>query len=210
MKLILLGAPGAGKGTQAEIISKRLSIPIVSTGNILKDAVRRGTDLGKQAEEYMSSGRLVPDGIIIGILNQTISGDEYAGGFILDGVPRTVAQAEALKNMGFTVDHVISIEVPDETIVERVSGRRICASCGSSYHIISKQSANEGICDNCGGELIIRDDDKPEIVKERLRVYHETTEQLKDYYEREGLLKLVDGLQGVADTTRSVMAAIEG
>ena len=210
MKLILLGAPGAGKGTQAEIISKRLSIPIVSTGNILKNAVRRGTDLGKQAEEYLSSGRLVPDDLIIGILKQTLSDEKYDGGFILDGVPRTVAQAKALKEMDIVVDCVLSIEVPDDIIQERLTGRRICSLCGSSYHITNKKPAKEGICDNCGGQLIIRDDDIHETVIKRLRIYHETTEQLKDFYEREGLLRIIDGRQNVADTTRSVMAAIEG
>ncbi len=209
MKLILLGAPGAGKGTQAEIISKRLSIPIISTGNILKDAVRRGTELGQRANEFMSSGRLVPDDVIIGILRQRVTADDCADGFILDGVPRTVAQAEALEEMGIEVDKVISLEVPDETILERLSGRRVCPGCGNTYHVSFKRPAKEGVCDACGEKLIVRDDDRVETVKTRLKVYHETTEQLKDYYEKQGKLRTVDGRQEVADTTRATLAALE-
>ncbi len=209
MKLILLGAPGAGKGTQAEIISKRLSIPIISTGNILKDAVRRGTELGQKAEEFMSSGRLVPDDVIIGILRQRVTADDCADGFILDGVPRTVAQAEALEDMGIEIDKVISLEVPDETILERLSGRRVCPNCGSTYHVSFKPPAVEGVCDACGEKLIVRDDDKEQTVKTRLKVYHETTEQLKDYYERQGKLRTVEGKKEIADTTRAALAALE-
>ena len=209
MKLIFLGAPGAGKGTQAEIVSKRLSIPIISTGNILKDAVRRGTELGKKAEEYMSSGHLVPDDIIIGILQQRIAGEDCQDGFILDGVPRTLAQAEALREMDIDVDRVISLEVSDEAILERLSGRRTCPKCGSTYHISYKQPAVEGVCDACGEALVIRDDDKEETIKTRLRVYHETTEQLKGYYDRLGKLREVAGCEDVADTTRATLAALE-
>ncbi len=210
MNLILLGAPGAGKGTQAEVISKRLSIPIISTGNILKDAVRRGTDLGRAAEEYMVSGRLVPDDVIIGILKQRISDEDCKDGFILDGVPRTVAQAEALDAMGIEIDRVISLEVSDETIMHRLSGRRACPKCGNTYHVIYKKPETEGVCDACGEGLITRDDDKEETVKTRLNVYHESTEQLKGYYEKLGKVREVMGCEEVADTTRATLAALEG
>ena len=210
MKLILLGAPGAGKGTQSEIIAKRLSIPIISTGNILKEAVRNNTELGKAAKSYLDEGHLVPDEVIISILNERLAEDDCVDGFILDGVPRTLEQAEALDAMGIDVDRVISLEVDDETIMNRMSGRRVCAACGSSYHIENKRPEKEGVCDRCGGELVIRSDDKPETVAERLRVYHEVTERLKDYYSRAGKLREVKGTQGIADTTRATLAALEG
>ena len=210
MKLILLGAPGAGKGTQSEIIAKRLSIPIISTGNILKEAVRNNTQLGQAAKAYMDAGQLVPDEVIISILNERLADDDCADGFILDGVPRTIEQAEALDAMGIEVDRVISLEVEDEIIMDRMAGRRVCAACGSSYHISYKRPAQEGVCDRCGGELVIRSDDKPETVAERLRVYHEITERLKDYYSRAGKLREVKGSQDIADTTRLTLAALEG
>lgn len=209
MKLILLGAPGAGKGTQAEILAQRLSIPIISTGNILKEAVAKGTELGLVAKEYMEKGLLVPDDIIIGVLKERIGCDDCADGFILDGVPRTVAQAQALDAMDVTVDRVLSLEVPDETIIERISGRRVCPECGSSYHVTDKRPVQDGVCDKCGGLLVTRSDDKVETVLTRLRVYHESTEQLKDYYTRSGKLRTVRGAKLVADTTRETLKALE-
>lgn len=209
MKLILLGAPGAGKGTQAEILSKRLSIPIISTGNILKEAVAQGTELGQAAADYMDKGLLVPDDIIIGILKERLGCEDCADGFILDGVPRTIAQAQALDEMGVVVDKVLSIEVPDETIIQRISGRRVCPACGASYHLIYNPPAKDGVCDKCGGLLVTRSDDQESTVKTRLRVYHESTEQLKDYYSKTGKLREVIGQEEVADTTRETLAALE-
>lgn len=209
MKLILLGAPGAGKGTQAEILAERLSVPIISTGNILKEAVSKGTELGKIAQEYMENGTLVPDDIIIGVLKERIEADDCTDGFILDGVPRTPAQAKALEDFGVVVDRVLSIEVPDKTIIERISGRRVCPECGSSYHIKYKIPAKEGVCDKCGELLVTRNDDREETVLTRLRVYHESTEQLKDYYGKNGKLREVIGQVEVADTTRETLKALE-
>ncbi|MEA5050413.1 MAG: adenylate kinase [Oscillospiraceae bacterium] len=209
MRLILLGAPGAGKGTQAEVISERLSIPIISTGNILKEAVREGTELGLKAKRYMDEGALVPDDVIIGIVKERLSAEDCADGFILDGVPRTVEQAEALDAMGVVLDRVISLEVPDETIIERISGRRSCPKCGATYHTVYKRPRVEGVCDKCGSGLVIRSDDEEATVKNRLRVYHEKTEQLKDYYGRTGKLREVSGKQDIADTTRATLAALE-
>ena len=209
MRLILLGAPGAGKGTQAEVISERLSIPIISTGNILKEAVREGTELGLKAKRYMDEGALVPDDVIIGIVKERLSAEDCADGFILDGVPRTVEQAEALDAMGVVLDRVISLEVPDETIIERISGRRSCPKCGATYHTVYKRPRVEGVCDKCGSGLVIRSDDEEATVKNRLRVYHEKTEQLKDYYGRNGKLREVSGKQDIADTTRATLAALE-
>ncbi len=208
MRLILLGAPGAGKGTQAEIISERLSIPIISTGNILKEAVREGTALGLKAKSFMDAGALVPDDVIIGILKDRLSEADCADGFILDGVPRTVEQAEALAKMGVELDRVISLEVADETIIERISGRRSCPKCGASYHVVYKQPKRDSVCDKCGEALVIRSDDEEETVKNRLRVYHEKTEQLKDYYGRLGKLREVQGKEDIADTTRATLAAL--
>lgn len=209
MKLILLGAPGAGKGTQAEILSERLSIPIISTGNILKEAVRNETELGKKAKGYMDCGKLVPDDVIIGIIKERLGEEDCAGGFILDGVPRTVAQADALEEMGVSVDKVISLEVPDSLILGRITGRRTCPKCGASYHIQFKAPAKEGICDRCGEKLVTRSDDEESTVRTRLQVYHETTEKLKDYYRAKGKLRTVDGQVSIADTTRATLAALE-
>lgn len=209
MKLILLGAPGAGKGTQAEILSQRLSIPIISTGNILKEAVQQGAELGQAAKGYMDKGLLVPDDIIIGILKERLANDDCADGFILDGVPRTIAQAQALEQMGIKIDRVLSLEVPDETIIQRLSGRRVCPDCGAAYHITDNPPVREGVCDKCGGLLVIRSDDEEKTVRTRLRVYHESTEQLKDYYNKTGKLREVIGQQQVADTTRATLAALE-
>jgi len=209
MRLILLGAPGAGKGTQAEIICEKLSIPAVSTGNIIREAVKNGTEMGRKAKAFIDSGKLVPDDVIISIIKERLSEPDCKNGFILDGVPRTVAQAEAIEKMGIVIDKVIDIEVADEAIVKRLSGRRVCASCGASYHTVYKPSADPTKCDRCGGELIIRKDDEPATVLERLAVYHEQTEPLKDFYAARGKLAVVDGQEDVADTTALVFKALE-
>ena len=209
MKLILLGAPGAGKGTQAEVIAQRLSIPIISTGNILKEAIRNETELGMQAKGYMDCGKLVPDELIIGIVKERLAQEDCADGFILDGVPRTIAQAEALEELGVKIDKVVSLEVPDNVIIARLTGRRTCPKCGASYHLEHKAPAVPGVCDRCGEPLIIRSDDEESTVITRLKVYHETTEQLKDYYRAKGKLRVVDGQDEIADTTRVVLAALE-
>ena len=209
MKLILLGAPGAGKGTQAEIISETLRIPTISTGNIIREALKSGTELGRKAKGYMDSGQLVPDDIVIGIIRDRLAQPDCADGFILDGFPRTIPQAEALDRMGVAIDRVIEIEVADDTIARRVSGRRICPSCGSSYHVDSKRPTVEGICDRCGDTLVQRQDDRPDTVRERLSVYHEQTEPLKSYYAAAGKLFVVEGQEEIADTSRLVLAALE-
>ena len=209
MKLILLGAPGAGKGTQAEIISETLRIPTISTGNIIREALKSGTELGRKAKGYMYSGQLVPDDIVIGIIRDRLAQPDCADGFILDGFPRTIPQAEALDRMGVAIDRVIEIEVADDTIARRVSGRRICPSCGSSYHVDYKRPTVEGICDRCGDTLVQRQDDRPDTVRERLSVYHEQTEPLKSYYAAAGKLFVVEGQEEIADTSRLVLAALE-
>ena len=209
MKIILLGAPGAGKGTQAEVISQKLNIPSLSTGNMLREAQKKGTPLGQQAKSYMESGQLVPDELVIGIIKERMAQPDCAGGFILDGFPRTVAQAEALDQMGVAIDRVIEIDVPDEAIVTRMSGRRVCEGCGASYHVDFKPSSKGEMCDKCGGKLVIRKDDQPETVKERLKVYHESTEPLCDYYKKAGKLTVIEGQEEVADTTKLVLAAVE-
>ena len=209
MKIILLGAPGAGKGTQAEIICEKLSIPAISTGNILREAVKNGTEMGQKAKSFIDSGKLVPDEVIISIIKERLGEPDCAGGFILDGVPRTVVQAEAIEKAGIEIDKVIDIEVADEAIVKRLSGRRVCSSCGASYHTIYKPSADPTKCDRCGGELIVRKDDEPATVLERLAVYHEQTEPLKDFYAARGKLAVVEGQEEVADTTALVFKALE-
>lgn len=208
MNLILLGAPGAGKGTQAEVISDALNIPQISTGNILREAVKNGTEYGLKAKEAMDSGALVSDDIVIGILKDRIAADDCKKGFILDGFPRTVPQAEALDAMGVTIDKVIEISVPDETIKQRVSGRRVCSGCGATYHVEFKPSKVEGKCDKCGGETIIRKDDQPETVLERLDVYHKQTAPLKDYYSKQGKLETVIGQEEVSDTSKLTLKAV--
>ena len=210
INLILLGAPGAGKGTQAEIISKRYSIPAISTGNMIREAIANGTEMGLSAKKYTDSGALVPDEVVIGIIKDRLALDDAKNGFILDGFPRTVPQAEALDAMGVEITDVISIEVPDESIVERMSGRRVCKKCGASYHIVYNPSASGDFCDNCGEELTIRADDDPEVVKKRLANFHEQTEPLKDYYEKKGNLKIVIGQEKLEDTTALTQAALEG
>ena len=208
MNLILLGAPGAGKGTQAEVISEALNIPQISTGNMLREAVKNGTEYGLKAKAAMDSGALVSDEIVIGILKDRIACDDCKGGFILDGFPRTVPQAEALDAMGVTIDKVVEIFVPDETIKQRVSGRRVCSGCGATYHVDFKPSKVEGKCDKCGAETIIRKDDQPETVLERLDVYHKQTAPLKDYYSTQGKLETVVGQEEVSETSKLTLKAV--
>ena len=209
MKLILLGAPGAGKGTQAEKICEKYNIPAISTGNIIRAALKNGTEMGLKAKSYMEAGQLVPDELVIGIIKERLKEDDCNNGFILDGFPRTIPQAQALVDMGIEIDKVIDIEVPDEKITARMSGRRVCAKCANSYHMLYKKPAVEGVCDACGGELIQRKDDAPETVQARLVEYHEMTEPLKGFYENLGKLKVVEGQEDVADTTKLVFAALE-
>ena len=209
MKLIFLGAPGAGKGTQAEIISKELNIPTISTGDMIREALKNGTEMGLKAKSYMESGALVPDEVVIGIVKERLSKDDCKNGFILDGFPRTIPQAEALDEMGIVIDRVLSIEVSDEDITRRMSGRRVCSGCGASYHVEFKPSKAEGVCDACGEALVQRKDDAPETVLDRLKVYHEQTEPLKDYYAKSGKLRIVQGQEKVEDTTRLTLAALE-
>ena len=208
MKLIMLGAPGAGKGTQAAILSGRLGIPTISTGNILRSAVKNGTSVGLQAKSYMDAGKLVPDEVIIGIIAERLGEDDCKGGFILDGVPRTIAQAEALEQAGIRFDCVLDIEVSDEEIVSRMSGRRACPDCGATYHVVAAPPKTEGVCDACGGKLVQRDDDKPETVLDRLKVYHAQTEPLKEFYAQRGVLKSVDNQPTIEDTTKAIVAAL--
>ena len=209
MNLILLGAPGAGKGTQAELLVEKLSIPAISTGNMLREAMANGSDLGKKVKQYMDEGSLVPDELILGIVAERVSRPDCRKGFILDGVPRTLAQAEALEAKGVQIDHVISIEVDDSEIEHRMTGRRVCTKCGASYHITANPPKVEGICDLCGGQLTIRKDDAPETVRHRLQVYHETTEVLKDFFGKLGRLSIVNGSQSIADANRDILKAIE-
>lgn len=207
MNLILMGAPGAGKGTQSEKISEKWGIPAISTGDMLRAAIKQGTELGVTAKSYMDDGKLVPDEIVIGIIKEYLTSDACKNGFILDGFPRSIPQAEALDAMGVKIDAVLSIEVADEKIVERMSGRRVC-TCGASYHTAYKPSQKEGICDKCGAELFIRKDDAPETVLNRLHTYHEVTEPLKEFYSKKGLLLTVEGQEEVADTTRLTFEAL--
>ena len=209
MKLILLGAPGAGKGTQAEKICEKLNIPAVSTGNIIRAAVKDGTEMGLKAKPYMDAGDLVPDEVVIGIIKDRLNEPDCKNGFILDGFPRTIPQAQALEDMGVEIDKVIDIEVPDEKITARMSGRRVCAKCANSYHMLYKKPQVEGVCDACGGELIQRKDDHPDTVQRRLKEYHLQTEPLKDFYQKRGKLSIVEGQEEVADTTALVFKALE-
>ena len=208
MKLILLGAPGAGKGTQAEILSAKLGIPTISTGNILRAAIQEGTPTGLEAKSYMDAGKLVPDSVIIGIVADRLAQPDCANGFILDGVPRTIGQAEALDAAGITFDHVVSIEISDGEIEERMSGRRVCSKCGAPYHVKAKPPKTEGVCDACGGALVQREDDKAETARSRLVVYHQETEPLKGYYEGKGLLSPVANQSTIEATTKVIMEAL--
>lgn len=209
MNLIFLGAPGAGKGTQAEVVSEHLGIPTISTGNILREAMKNGTEAGTKAKSFVEAGQLVPDEIVIEIIKDRLAQDDCSKGFILDGFPRTVPQAEALDQMGIVIDKVIDIEVPDEKIMARLSGRRVCEACGASYHLEYKPTAKEGVCDKCGGATVLRKDDHPDTVKDRLKVYHSTTEPLKEYYEKTGKLRIVEGQEEVKDTSALTIQAVE-
>ena len=209
MNLILLGAPGAGKGTQAEKICDKFNIPAISTGNIIRAALKNGTEMGLKAKSFMEAGQLVPDEVVIGIIKDRLIEDDCKNGFILDGFPRTIPQAQALEDMGVQIDKVVDIEVPDEKITARMSGRRVCSKCANSYHLLYKKPKVEGICDACGGELVQRKDDAPETVQARLAEYHEMTEPLKDFYNKLGKLVIVEGQEEVADTTKLVFAALE-
>jgi adenylate kinase len=209
MKLILLGAPGAGKGTQAEKIVEKYGIPAVSTGNIIRAALKAGTEMGLKAKSFMDAGQLVPDDVVIGIIKDRLKEKDCENGFILDGFPRTIPQAQALEDMGVDIDKVLDIEVPDEKITARMSGRRVCSKCANSYHLLYKKPKTEGVCDACGGELIQRKDDAPETVQARLKEYHEMTEPLKDFYKKLGKLVIVEGQEEVADTTALVFKALE-
>ncbi len=208
MKLILLGAPGAGKGTQAERLSKALDIPTISTGNILRAAVKNGTPTGLKAKRFMDEGKLVPDGVIVGIITERLREPDCAKGYILDGVPRTIAQAEALEEAGISFDDVVSLEISDEKICERMSGRRVCESCGASYHLTAVPPRTPGVCDSCGGKLVQRKDDAPETVRARLEVYHRETEPLKDFYAKRGVLRSVEDQGSVEGTLQAILRVL--
>ena len=208
MRMILLGPPGAGKGTQAEALMRKLDIPAISTGDILRDAVKRETPVGLEAKSYMDSGALVPDEVIIGIVIDRVSRQDCAEGFILDGVPRTINQARALDEHGITIDAVLSIEIPDDEIVERLGGRRACPDCNTIYHIESNPPKVDGVCDNCGSALIIRKDDERETIRNRLKAYHKETAPLKSYYDSQGKLKTVNNIPGIAETTAAVFKTL--
>ena len=208
MKLILLGAPGAGKGTQAELLAEKFSIPAISTGKMLREAMRNGSELGEAVREIMDSGRLVPDDTVLMIVRNRIAREDCKNGYILDGVPRTLSQAIALDAAGVAIDYVVSIEIADDVIEKRMTGRRVCPGCGASYHIANNPPKTEGICDVCGGQLLIREDDAPETVRNRLAVYHEMTEVLKTYYAQQGKLRIIQGDQSIQDTNRDILEAI--
>ncbi|MBS1310113.1 MAG: adenylate kinase [Oscillospiraceae bacterium] len=208
MKLILLGAPGAGKGTQAEIISQKLNIPTISTGNILRAAVANGTPVGLKAKEYMDAGKLVPDDVIIGVISERLAEPDCQKGYILDGVPRTIAQAEALEKAGIQFDAVVSIEISDEEIERRMTGRRTCVNCGATYHVVAAPPKQEGVCDKCGQALQQRKDDKPETVKARLATYHKETEPLKDFYAQRGVLKSIQNQPTIEATNAVIMEVL--
>ena len=208
MNLILLGAPGAGKGTQAEMLIEQLSIPSISTGNMLREAMANGSELGKQVKACMDSGSLVSDDVILSIVAERVAQPDCKNGFILDGVPRTLAQAEALDARGVRIDHVVSIEIDDAVIEGRMTGRRVCTKCGASYHITAHPPKEDGICDHCGSEVVIRKDDAPETVHHRLEVYHKSTEVLKDYYAKQNKLVLVNGNQPIEDANRDILRAL--
>lgn len=209
MKLILLGAPGAGKGTQAEAICKYFSIPAISTGNIIRKALKSGTEMGKKAKLFIDKGDLVPDDMVVKIIEERLENEDCKNGFILDGFPRTIPQAEALDRMGIDIDKVVDFEVSDEDIISRMSGRRVCESCGASYHIIHKKPLVDGICDNCSGTLVQRKDDQPDTVNARLRVYHDQTEPLKNYYNKQGKLIVIEGKGKIEDITQRAISMLE-
>ena len=208
MNLILLGAPGAGKGTQAELLIEKLGVVSISTGNMLREAIANGTETGLKAKHFMDNGLLVPDDVIMGIVAERVAQPDCANGFILDGVPRTLAQAEALEEKGIRIDHVVSIEIADDVIEARMTGRRVCTKCGASYHIVANPTKVPGICDLCGAPVATRKDDAPETVRKRLSVYHDQTEVLKDFYEKRGKLRLVEGNQPIAQITAEILEKI--
>ena len=208
MKIIFLGAPGAGKGTQAELVSERLGVPTISTGAIIREAIKTGTEMGVLAKKFIEQGALVPDEVVIGIVKERLAESDCAKGFILDGFPRTVPQAEALDNMGVKLDKVLSLEVSDEVLINRMSGRRVCPSCGKTYHIESNPSSKGDECEACGAALTIRKDDAPDVVRSRLEVYHSTTEPLKDYYQAKGILVFAYGADRIEDTTKRTFEAL--
>lgn len=208
MKLILLGAPGAGKGTQAERLCKQLNIPTISTGNILRAAIKDGTPTGLKAKSYMDAGKLVPDEVIIGIITERLAQEDCRNGYILDGVPRTIAQAKALEEIGIQFDHVISIETADSVVSERLVGRRMCQNCGATFHITNNPPKAEGVCDVCGHSLIQRDDDRADTVRHRLEVYHRETEPLKDFYQQRNVLRMVENEGGIESVNRRIMAVL--
>ena len=208
MKIILLGAPGAGKGTQAEMLVEKLSIPAISTGNMLREAMANDTELGKNVKKYMDEGSLVPDELILGIVADRVAQPDCQNGFILDGVPRTLAQAEAMDAKGIRIDHVVSIEIDDAVIEGRMTGRRVCTKCGASYHIVANPPKVDGICDQCGEAVSIRKDDTPETVRHRLEVYHASTEILKDFYGKLGRLRLVNGSQSIEGANADILKVI--
>ena len=209
MRLILLGAPGAGKGTQAEILSRELGIPTISTGNILRAAIREGTAVGLKAKALIDAGKLVDDDTIMGIVSERLAKADCANGYILDDVPRTIPQAEAMEKMGIAIDAALSIEIADETIVERMSGRRTCKNCSQTFHVVFNPPKEEGVCDFCGGELTIRRDDAPETVKARLDTFHRETEPLKAFYAGRGKLVCVDNQPSIEETTAAIRSALE-
>ncbi|NLA72889.1 MAG: adenylate kinase [Clostridiales bacterium] len=210
MKLILLGAPGAGKGTLAEILTEKLGIPTISTGNIIREAVSKGTEMGLKAKAFTESGKLVPDDVVIGIINERLKKPDCERGFILDGFPRTIPQAEALRKMDLDVDIVVDIGITDEAVVERMAGRRVCKDCSATYHIKNIPPKKEGICDLCGADLIIRKDDDPQTVLDRLAIYHEQTEPLIEFYKKTGKLFTIDGVAGIEKNISSILTALEG
>ncbi len=207
MNLILLGAPGAGKGTLAAILIEKMGVPSISTGNILREAIKNGTDLGRKAKAFMDEGKLVPDELVIGLLKARVAEPDCSKGYILDGFPRTIPQAEELDRIA-KIDCALSLEVPDEVIAQRMSGRRVCLKCGATYHIENFPPKAEGICDACGDPIVIRADDKPEVVQSRLATYHETTEPLVGYYRAQGKLKAIDGTQGIENTVKFAAEAL--
>ncbi|MEE3333607.1 MAG: adenylate kinase [Ruminococcus sp.] len=208
MNIIMLGAPGAGKGTQAAVLCEKLNIPTISTGNIIREALKNGTEMGLKAKSFMDAGQLVPDEVVIGIVRDRLQEDDCKNGYILDGFPRTIPQAEALDEMGADINCVIDIEVADEVIVNRLSGRRVCENCGRPYHIESLKPKKDGVCDDCNGALVQRKDDQIDTIKNRLDIYHKETEPLVKYYEKQGKLVVVEGKDTVAATTEAVFSAI--
>lgn len=212
MRIIMLGAPGAGKGTQAKKIAEKYGIPHISTGDIFRANIKNGTELGKKAKTYMDQGLLVPDELVVDLVVDRVKQDDCSNGYVLDGFPRTIPQAEALDKalaaMGEAMDYAINVEVPDENIVRRMSGRRACVDCGATYHIVYAPTKEENICDNCHGELILREDDKPETVQKRLNVYHEQTQPLIDYYKNQGILKSVDGTQPMDEVFKAIVTIL--